>query len=72
MEQTITFEQALARIGEIVARLERGDIALDDALGMFEEATSLVRRCEKLLSTAEQRVTRLTMSEFPESQEENK
>lgn len=70
MEQPKTFEQALARIDDIVMRLERGDIALDDALAMFEEATSLVRRCETMLSRAQQKITLLTGLETKDAQDQ--
>ncbi len=60
MQKPKSFEQAMIRIDEIVNLLERGEIALDDALAMFEEATSLVRRCESLLKDAEQKISLLT------------
>jgi len=54
-----TFEQSVARIDEIVKKLEKGDAALDESLALFEEATGLIRECSKMLDKAEQKVTLL-------------
>ena len=53
------FESAMARLNEIVTRLERGDGPLEESLGLFEEGTALIARCGKLLDEAEQKVIRL-------------
>ncbi len=51
-----TFEEALARLEELVRALENGTQGLDDSLALFEEGVSLVRLCTEKLDTAEQRV----------------
>ena len=58
-EKTVSFEQSLARIDEIVRHLEKGDLPLNDSLSLFEEGTALIRRCSALLDGAEQKVVRL-------------
>ena len=40
-----TFEEALARLEVIVARLEQGEVPLEEALGLFEEGTALMKQC---------------------------
>ncbi len=63
MEQnndTKTFEQALARLEEIVAALDSGSAPLDDSLVLFEEGASLVRLCSNKLDNAKQRIKVLT------------
>lgn len=55
-----TFEQSMGRLEEIVKILERGDASLEDALKLFEEGTALIRKCDGMLSTAEQKVLLLT------------
>ena len=60
MEEKMNFEQSLARLDEIVRRMERGDVALDEALSLFEEGTALACACNKLLDEAELKVVRLT------------
>jgi len=59
MEQKLTFEQSVARIGEIVKMLEKGDTPLDKSLEMFEEGAKLIKNCGKMLDSAEQKVVRL-------------
>lgn len=56
-EKKITFEQALGRLEEIVALLEKGDAPLDQSLELYEEGAALVRRCNTALEQAERRVT---------------
>ena len=62
-EQKMTFEQAMARLEEIVRAMEKGDTLLDESLGLFEEGTTLVRFLTKTLDEAEQRVTILIKDE---------
>ena len=55
-EENKTFEQDLRRLEEIVRAMERGDVALEESLKLFQEGTELVRSCGKLLDDAEQQV----------------
>ena len=55
----MTFEQAVARVDEIVKLLERGDAPLDKSLALFEEGAKLIKICGKMLDEAEQTVVRL-------------
>ena len=57
--EKMSFEQAVARIEEIVRALEKGDAPLDTALSLFEEGTGLIKTCGKMLDEAEQKVVRL-------------
>jgi exodeoxyribonuclease VII small subunit len=50
------FEQALAELEALVARLERGDLPLDEALKTFERGVELTRHCQGALKAAQQRV----------------
>ena len=59
METSLTFEQALARLEEIVKQLEQGRVPLDESLRLFEEGTSLAAVCNQQLDTAELKVVRL-------------
>ena len=73
-----TFEEALARLEEIVSSLEKGDAPLEMGLELFEEGVGLSRRCHVLLETARKRVLKLAREEdggftldlFPESGED--
>ena len=48
-ENKLTFEESLARLQEIVKRLENNDIELQKAFSLFEEGLGLVESCEKEL-----------------------
>jgi len=62
-KETLSFEQAAARLDEIVKLLERGDAPLDESLVLFEEGAKLIGICGKMLDEAEQIVVRLQKSE---------
>jgi len=57
--QPRTFEAALARLEEIVARLESGEESLDTSVRLFEEAMGLAQFCRKQLDAAQGRIERL-------------
>ena len=59
-EAAPTFEQAEQELSEIVARLERGDVGLDDAIELWRRGDALHRRCLSLLDAAEARIEELT------------
>ena len=52
----IDFEKALAELESLVARLERGDVPLDEALRTFERGVALTRHCQACLQAAQQKV----------------
>lgn len=56
MSEKPSFEQNLQRLEQIVRAMERGEVALDEALKLFQEGTELVRNCTKLLDEAQLRV----------------
>jgi exodeoxyribonuclease VII small subunit len=56
----LTFEQALARLEEILRELEDGQTGLEDALGRYETGIGLLKRCYGQLREAEQRIFHLT------------
>ena len=58
-EKKVTFEQAMARLEEIVKQLEQGDAPLEDALALFEEWNRLMKKCTTQLDKAEQKVSKL-------------
>ena len=54
-----SFEQNMARLEQIVRAMERGDVALEESLKLFQEGTELVRRCGKLLDEAQLQVKKI-------------
>lgn len=58
----LSFEKALAELETIVARLERGDIALEESIAAYERGEALKAHCTRLLSAAEARVDKIRLS----------
>ena len=54
-----TFEDGIRRLGEIVERLERGDLPLEESLALFEEGVRLSRTAQARLDRAERRLDEL-------------
>jgi len=54
------FESTLAELEELVARMEAGDLPLEEALRSFERGVQLTRECQAALQAAQQRVQVLT------------
>jgi len=58
-EKNHSFEQNMARLEQIVRAMERGDVALEESLQLFQEGTELVRSCSKLLDEAQLQVKKI-------------
>ncbi|MER2604556.1 MAG: exodeoxyribonuclease VII small subunit [Siculibacillus sp.] len=59
---SLTFEKALAELETIVARLERGDVPLEDSIAAYERGEALKAHCARLLSVAEARVEKIRLA----------
>lgn len=59
----LSFEVALKQLEEIVAKLERGDVPLEESIAIYERGEALKKRCETLLSQAEERVEKIRAQE---------
>ncbi|HHW28762.1 MAG TPA: exodeoxyribonuclease VII small subunit [Syntrophomonadaceae bacterium] len=59
----LTFEEALARLTEVVGELEKGELTLDQSLSYFEQGIALLRILVQRLNAFEERVEVL-MEEF--------
>ena len=46
MKEKMTFQDAMARLDEITAQLEQNDIALEEAIDLFEEGLKLIHQCD--------------------------
>ena len=55
----MSFEKKLARLEEIVQKMETGEMPLDDSLKLFEEGVRISKECNKELNEAEQKVKKL-------------
>ena len=54
-----TFEESLNALEEIVQRLERGDVHLEEALVAFQEGMALSKQCQDTLEKAEKTLTKM-------------
>ena len=55
-----SFEKLFSELEETVAKLEAGDLALDDSLALFKRGTELAKKCAAMLDQAELRVKELS------------
>lgn len=53
------FETAIQELEALVARLEEGDLSLEESLRSFERGVALTRSCQQALRSAEQKVETL-------------
>ena len=58
-QNNMTFEQSMQRLEQIVRAMERGDVALEESLKLFQEGTELVRNCNQLLDEAQLQVKKI-------------
>ena len=58
-QQNRNFEANMQRLEQIVRAMERGDVALDESLKLFQEGTDLVKNCAKMLDEAELQVKKV-------------
>lgn len=61
-KEPMTFESSMTRLEQIVRAMERGDVALEESLKLFQEGTELVRSCEKLLEEAQMQVNKIMVA----------
>ena len=57
--ETMSFEQALSALEEIVTQLERGDVPLDQSIELYERGEKLRAACQKRLDTAQARIEKI-------------
>ena len=58
-QENQTFEASMARLEQIVRAMERGDVALEESLKLFQEGTDLVRNCQTLLDEAQLQIKKI-------------
>ena len=60
MENKITYEEAAKTLSELVAKLEKGDLSLEQTIKTYEEAKKVSAYCIELLETAKLKITEVT------------
>lgn len=68
--QAPPFEQALARLEQIVRELEGGNVPLDDLMRLYDEGTTLVKACTEKIQSAEQKVRMVQLKNGAVTEEE--
>lgn len=56
-EEKKSFEEEIKKLETIVTELETGDLSLDDSVKKFEEGINISKECNKMLETAEKKIT---------------
>lgn len=59
----MSFEEAIKELEAVVGQLERGDVALDQSIALYERGAALKARCEAKLKEAEEKVARITLGD---------
>lgn len=59
-EQKLTFEEAMAKLEEILSKMDRGEVPLEESMQNFEAGMKLIAHCEALLNSYERRISKLT------------
>lgn len=59
MEEKVPFRQSMSRLEEIIVQLEKNDMELEEAIGLFEEGLKLVNQCDGQLKNFENKVQEL-------------
>lgn len=57
----MSFEEAMRELEAVVDQLERGDVALDASIALYERGAALKKRCEDELKRAEEKVAAITL-----------
>ena len=56
----LSYEEALARIQEIAAKLESGELPLEESIKSYEQALKLIKTCSEALNKAEKKLQELS------------
>jgi exodeoxyribonuclease VII small subunit len=64
MSEEKTYSEAMQRLEEIVASLERGGKGLDETLQLYEEGAKLLKQCQEELRSAEGKLNELRLEDI--------
>lgn len=57
----MSFEDAIRELEAVVNKLDRGDVALEESIALYERGSALKQRCETKLKEAEEKVAKITL-----------
>ncbi len=63
----LSFEEAIKELTAIVARIEQGEIPLQDSLEQYEKGMALIKHCRGILQKAEKRIEKISEEEEPDN-----
>ena len=58
-EKTLTFEEAMSKLEQIVEKLEEGDVPLEEAISFYKKGMELSKLCHDKLKTVEEQLTQI-------------
>jgi exodeoxyribonuclease VII small subunit len=64
-EAPLSFEEALRRLDEVVARLDSGQVGLEEAVALFEQGQGYLAACRERLAAVQRRIEELTAEDLP-------
>lgn len=59
----MSFEEAMAALEQVVTRLERGDVPLEESIDLYEQGAKLKKHCAEKLKAAEEKVEKIRVAE---------
>lgn len=59
----MSFEDAMRELEKVVSDLERGDVALEESIALYQRGAELKKHCETKLKAAEEKVAQITLGE---------
>lgn len=65
--EKMNYEKSVARLEEIVDKLENGNLSLEEMMKLYEEGTSLAAKCAKSLDAAQLKITELSAGKANEN-----
>ncbi|NLW25170.1 MAG: exodeoxyribonuclease VII small subunit [Clostridia bacterium] len=68
MEKKLTYEEAVAKLEQIVEQLEQGEISLEKSVELFTEGMNLIKTCNLYLNEAESKIKVLVNGEYQDLQ----
>ncbi|HHS94024.1 MAG TPA: exodeoxyribonuclease VII small subunit [Rhodobacterales bacterium] len=61
--EDMSFEEAMAELEAVVGQIERGDVALEQSIALYERGAKLKAHCEVKLKEAEEKVAAITLDD---------
>lgn len=61
--KSLSFEQAIENLEQIIEQIESGEIGLEDSLSAYEQGMKMITHCRSILSKAETKIEELTVND---------